>query len=193
MAMHGEWAIPRPELLTLGAQNRRENSTEEDVVRLYAQLRPGLLGYLRQIVGSTGEAEDIVQMAFLKLFDQMQKGSAIEDWRSWMYKVSRNLAIDYLRRTDRGEVAAAEWMVERQRSEAIATAEERMGRREQVEILLRELNERERHCLLLRADGLSYAEIGEALEISSKSVSVYLARGLKKFRKHSHPGQEGRG
>jgi DNA-binding CsgD family transcriptional regulator len=34
---------------------------------------------------------------------------------------------------------------------------------------------------MLRAEGLSYVEIGEVLGLSQKSVSVYLARGLKKF------------
>jgi RNA polymerase sigma-70 factor, ECF subfamily len=188
--MPGEDATTRANLLNLemAGKDRRESPIEEFVVGLYAELRPGLLGYLRQIVGSTGEAEDIVQMAFIRLFDQLQKGSTVEDWRSWMYKVSRNLAIDYLRHQDRGEAAATEWMAERERSEAGATVEDQMGRREQVKILLSELNERERHCLLLRADGLSYKEIAEVLEISTKSVSVYLARGLKKFRQSARPG-----
>jgi RNA polymerase sigma factor (sigma-70 family) len=106
-----------------------------------------------------------------------------------MYKVCRNLAIDYLRRRDRGQIVATEWKVERERKQAEATVEERMDWSEQIEILLDELNERERHCLLMRADGLSYKEIAQALEISAKAVSVYLVRGLKKFRREG--GQAG--
>jgi len=34
---------------------------------------------------------------------------------------------------------------------------------------------------MLRVEGLSYQEIADVLETSAKSVSVYLARGLKKF------------
>ena len=189
IAMRSEHTATGRELLNLeiAEKNRRETPTEEFVVGLYTELRPGLLGYLRQIVGSTGEAEDLVQMAFLRLFDQLQKSSSVEDWRSWMYRVSRNLAIDYLRRQNRGEAAASQWLTERTCIERGGTVEEQMGRREQVDILLGALNERERHCLLLRADGLSYKEIGSALEISAKSVSVYLARGLKKFRRPSAP------
>ena len=54
-------------------------------------------------------------------------------------------------------------------------------RQQEIKRALSVLAERERHCLMLRAEGLSYQEIGEVLEISAKSVSVYLARGLKKF------------
>ena len=43
------------------------------------------------------------------------------------------------------------------------------------------LNEKEQRCLMLRAEGLSYQEIADVLETTAKSVSVYLARGLKKF------------
>jgi RNA polymerase sigma factor (sigma-70 family) len=54
-------------------------------------------------------------------------------------------------------------------------------RLQEIEQALGLLAERERHCLMLRAEGLSYQEIGDVLEISAKSVSVYLARGLRKF------------
>ena len=56
-----------------------------------------------------------------------------------------------------------------------------MIRRQQVRQVLGGLNERERRCLMLRAEGLSYKEIGDVLEMSAKSVSVYLTRGLKKI------------
>ena len=35
---------------------------------------------------------------------------------------------------------------------------------------------------MLRAEGLSYNEVGEVFSISAKSVSVYLARGLRKLQ-----------
>ena len=54
-------------------------------------------------------------------------------------------------------------------------------RKQRIAMSLGNLNERERHCLLLRAEGLSYKEIADVVGISAKAVSVYLARGLKKF------------
>ena len=140
-----------------------------------------MLGYLRQIVGSSGEAEDIVQVAFLKLFDQLQKGAELQETRSWLYRVAHNLAIDSLRRQGREESAAIEWMAQRELEDAAVSMEDNMSRRQQVDLLMHGLNERERHCLLLRAEGLSYKEIANVLTISVKAVSVYLSRGLKKF------------
>jgi RNA polymerase sigma factor (sigma-70 family) len=64
--------------------------------------------------------------------------------------------------------------------ETPTSAEQASINHQTVERALRCLNEREKACLLLRAEGLSYSEIGEVLEISAKAVSVYLARAVRK-------------
>jgi RNA polymerase sigma-70 factor (ECF subfamily) len=161
---------------------RRSEQLEETIVELYASMRPSLLGYAYQIVGSTGEAEDLVQIAFLKLFDQMNRKAHILNVRSWLYRVIHNLAIDHIRRKGIHEVAVAEWLSNRSLNEnSRSTTEDDMIRQQRIAQSLEILNERERYCLTLRAEGLSYQEIGDVLGISHKAVSVYLSRGLKKF------------
>ncbi|HKS73547.1 MAG TPA: sigma-70 family RNA polymerase sigma factor [Terriglobales bacterium] len=160
---------------------RRNQQLEETVVDLYATMRPSLLGYAYQIVGSTGEAEDLVQMAFLKLFDQMKRNVRILNVRSWLYRVIHNLAIDHIRRKGIHEIAVAEWLSNRTLNETTRTTEDDLIQQQRIANSLAILNERERYCLTLRAEGLSYQEIGDVLGISHKAVSVYLSRGLKKF------------
>ena len=160
---------------------RRSEQLEEAVVELYATMRPSLLGYAYQIVGSTGEAEDLVQMAFLKLFDQMKRKARILNVRSWLYRVIHNLAIDHIRRKGIHDVAVAGWLSNRNLSETTRTTEDDLIQQQRIAQSLEILNERERYCLTLRAEGLTYQEIGEVLGISHKAVSVYLSRGLKKF------------
>jgi RNA polymerase sigma-70 factor (ECF subfamily) len=160
------------------AEAPRTVPLEEVVVEAYVSVRPALLGYLYQIVGSTGEAEDLVQITFLKLFDQLRKNAEILELRGWLYKVAHNLAIDSLRTRGREEATSTEWLDER--TAPGDSVEQNLIRKQQVRQILGALNERERRCLLLRAEGLSYKEIADVLDISAKSVSVYLARGLKK-------------
>ena len=92
-----------------------------------------------------------------------------------------NLAIDYVRRKGNRESVQAEWVALRSLTETAHSAEHNLIQNQRISGSLKALNERERHCLMLRAEGLSYGEIGDVLEISPKAVSVYLARGLKKF------------
>ena len=160
---------------------RKSQQLEESIVELYASMRPSLLGYACQVVGSKGEGEDLVQMAFLKLFDQRTRKARILNVRSWLYRVVHNLAIDSIRRRGIHQMAVAEWLSERSQSETVRSTEDDLIIQQRIANSLVALNQRERHCLMLRAEGLSYQEVGDVLGISQKAVSVYLARGLKKF------------
>jgi RNA polymerase sigma-70 factor, ECF subfamily len=150
------------------------------LIQLYKEARPALLNYVRQMVRSEPEAEDIVQSAFLKTYDQAS-GQRIDNVQAWLYRVAHNLAIDAMRRRVFHEQAVAEWVHSKDRDVA-PSAEDASISRQIIARALDSLNERERACLLLRADGFSYSEIGEILEISAKSVSVYLVRATKKVR-----------
>jgi RNA polymerase sigma-70 factor (ECF subfamily) len=166
---------------------RRGQKLEEAVVQLYASMRSSLLAYAYQLTGSTGESEDLVQVAFLKLFDQWKRDADIQNPRSWLYRVVHNLAIDQIRRKGIYDGAVTEWLANRSLDESSPSTEEQLITQQRISLSLQALNERERHCLMLRAEGLSYQEIGVVLGISHKAVGVYLARGLKKFE-----GQNGR-
>jgi RNA polymerase sigma-70 factor (ECF subfamily) len=99
--------------------------------------------------------------------------------RSWLYRVVHNAAIDQLRHQGKQESLVTEWLQEN--TATSTSAEDDLILRQRIAQSLSLLNERERHCLLLRADGLSYKEISDVLSISVKAVSVYLVRGLKKI------------
>jgi len=161
--------------------SNRTPALEGIVVELYATMRVPLLSYAYQVVGSQGDAEDLVQVAFLRLFDQLRRHEPIQNLRSWLYRVVHNLAIDSLRRQGKEDSALSEWALDRSSEGAPGSAEDHLIQRQQIAGSLQLLNVREKRCLILRAEGLSYKEIGEVLSISAKAVSVYLARGLKKF------------
>ena len=41
----------------------------------------------------------------------------------------------------------------------------------------------EKECLLLRAEGLTFREVAEVLDVSISTVASYVARAIKKFRR----------
>ena len=189
--MIGESVLALPQTTSLRSEDirRGRRDVKEIVNDLYRQLRVPLVSYVYHLAGSTRDAEDLVQAAFIQLFDQLEHDGEIENLRAWLYRVVHNLAIDQARQSDRRGTLLQQWFVDRGAltPDTIESAEEEFIRREQIENALATLNERERHALVLRAEGLSYREIGHILEISPKSVSVYLTRGLKKFEsKHEN-------
>lgn len=179
--MEEDQAFPLPRALTLEhVDTRRSGQSNEDVVTdLFEQLRPSLVSYAYHLTGSARNAEDLVQVAFLQLFDQLSRRSDIRNLRGWIYRAVHSLAISNSRVEQRDSLLR-QWFAEAEITDR-DTAEEIVMRQQEIERALSLLSERERHCLMLRAEGLSYQEIGDVLEISAKSVSVYLARGLRKF------------
>lgn len=180
--MEEDLVIPLPRVFAMNDVDARRSgqSNEQVVTALYEQMRPSLLGYVYHLTGSMRDAEDLVQIAFLQLFDHLGRGSSIRNLRGWVFRAAHNLAVNHVSRSRRHDSLINEWLVDRE-TDHTENAEENLARREEIERALRRVTERERHCLMLRAEGLSYQEIGDVLEISAKSVSVYLARGLKRF------------
>ena len=183
--MIGDTVLALPQTISLRSEDiRRGRRDAREVVNdLYRQLRAPLASYVYHLVGSTRDAEDLVQIAFIQLFDHLEHDGEIENLRAWLYRVVHNLAVDQARQSDRRSTLMQQWFADRGALSPVAveSAEEEFIRREKIEQALATLNERERHALLLRTEGLSYQEIANVLEISVKSVSVYLTRGLKKY------------
>ncbi|HYJ90299.1 MAG TPA: sigma-70 family RNA polymerase sigma factor [Pyrinomonadaceae bacterium] len=175
-------SLPKPFSLNIEEIRRDSGNIEDLVTDLYVRLRPSLLSYIYRLIGSTRDAEDLVQVAFLQFFDQLNANVEIKNPRGWLYRVVHNLAIEYVRRSDRREVLFKQWFIDYEVTINQESIERELIQREQIEKSLEMLNEKEQHCLMLRAEGLSYQEIADVIETTAKSVSVYLARGLKKFR-----------
>ena len=55
-----------------------------------------LRGWLWHRMGSTGDAEDVLQDVFLKAMRQGERFCAITNARAWLYEVGRNTLADRL-------------------------------------------------------------------------------------------------
>jgi|SRR5580698_8250634 RNA polymerase sigma-70 factor (ECF subfamily) len=163
------------------------SSLEREVVALFDQLRDRLLRYVISMGLLVPDAEEIIQEAFLALFRHLQQGKPRYNLRAWLFQVAHNLALkQYLRgRRDRDNVAqyggtsAGDFFVDHTPNpEAQISRRERESRLFGVWEALPELDQR---CLSLRAEGLTYREISQVLEISLGSVAISLARSLERF------------
>jgi RNA polymerase sigma-70 factor (ECF subfamily) len=153
-----------------------------EATTLYRELRKPLLRYLVCIGLSSDEAQDVVQDAFLSLQRHFASGGSQENIRGWLFRVAHNQARNRQKSYDRrfGEPLDAEV------GSAVddATPEQAVLEKEKFRqlgkaITLLTLSERE--CLLLRAGGLRYREIGEVLDIPVSTVGDTLERAIKKL------------
>jgi RNA polymerase sigma factor (sigma-70 family) len=135
-----------------------------------------LLGFCRQMLGSTEDAEDVLQEVFVNAYRAMLADEREINLRPWLYRIARNRCLNHLRKPT---ADAQESMDLVPTVEAASTAEKVHNREEFRQLLadVGKLPETQRSALLLREmDAMSYEEIAQAMETSVPSVKSLLVR-----------------
>ena len=136
--------------------------------------------HARTLTRSPELAHDAVQETFLRYMIERRYGRVIGNPQSWLHTVMRN----YLRRRlanplERStiEIGEADRLTAKEENpEALA------GRAEATDNIARNLSRRELECFQLRAAGMAYAEIAEAMGIPKGTVGSLLSRVLSKIQ-----------
>jgi RNA polymerase sigma factor (sigma-70 family) len=135
-----------------------------------------LLGFCRQMLGSTEDAEDVLQEVFVNAYRAMLADEREINLRPWLYRIARNRCLNHLRKPT---ADAQESMDMVPAVEASSTAE-RVHNREEFRQIISDVNklpETQRSALLLREmDALSYEEIAAAMDTTVPSVKSLLVR-----------------
>lgn len=72
---------------------------ESALVQLIRDYRDGLMLYLNGFVSDLSVAEELTEDVFLKLVLKKPRFSARCSFKTWLYTIGRNLALDHLRRS----------------------------------------------------------------------------------------------
>jgi RNA polymerase sigma-70 factor (ECF subfamily) len=165
---------------------RVSSSPEIEVVELFEELRGRLLRYVLALGLSVHDGEEIIQESFLLLFQHLRQGKSRQNLRGWVFRVARNLALKQraanqvrLRR-----IVEFDETLPEQFGDLNPDPEEQLRMRQRQRRLLavvQALPEPDQSCLHMRAEGLRYREIAEALGISLGSVAASLARSLARL------------
>jgi RNA polymerase sigma-70 factor (ECF subfamily) len=160
---------------------------EEEVVALFDQMQDRLLRYLLSSGVPVHDGEEIVQEVFLALFQHLQRGKSRRNLRAWLFQVAHNLSVkrylanrrDRQNLVDLGEAPAEDSFIDRNPNPEDQLASNQSQAR--LQSVLRALPEQDRRCLSLRAEGLTYREIGKVLDMSLGAVALSLGRSLARF------------
>lgn len=153
---------------------RSGNSGAFDIIVDRYQAR--LLGFCRQMVGSTEDAEDVLQEVFVNAHKAILADNREINLRPWLYRIARNRSLNHLRKPK----AVAQESMDMVPMTVEGGTAERVHNREEFRQLLQDvtkLPETQRAALLLREiDALSYEEIAEAMDTTVPSVKSLLVR-----------------
>jgi len=136
---------------------------------LVIMYRESVVGVVYRMCGDAQVAEDAAQEAFIRAWQHIRRYQPRASFRSWVYRIAVNAALDVLRRekpsadieavplavTDAGPLAAVE---AQERAQAVQQAVLGLPPASRTVLILREYQ------------GLSYQEIADALDIPSGTV-----------------------
>ncbi|AUH66761.1 sigma-70 family RNA polymerase sigma factor [Paracoccus zhejiangensis] len=152
--------------------------------QLYQIASPKLFGICLRILKDQAEAEDVLQEVFIKIWHNADRyASQVASPQAWMNAVTRNLAIDNLRRRrpSGGDLDAAERLAEDSPGPEDAAVLRSEGRR--IEACLAELEPSRAEALRLAyVEGESYLELAERFGAPLNTIRSWLRRSLIKLR-----------
>ncbi len=151
---------------------------------LYEELRPLMFSIAYRMLGSASEAEDIVQEAFLRLYRESGKGTAIESPKAYLSAVTTRLSIDHLRSARvRRESYVGTWLPEPVLTdEAPQHAETADSLSMAFLVLLESLTPVERAVFLLReVFEYDYDEIATIVEKSEENCRQIAVRARRQI------------
>lgn len=144
-----------------------------------------LVLYAASILGSDDGAKDVVQQAFINVWEHRAAWQPKGPVRAYLYRVTRNVALNDVRAA-RTRRAREEDALGAHPTQSFATAGEALDRihlRSEVERAIAALSERRQEVFRLsRFHGLSYAEIAEALQTSPQTVANQMSSALAELR-----------
>ncbi|WP_422367406.1 RNA polymerase sigma factor [Pelagibius sp.] len=160
---------------------------------LFATHRAALIDYASGIVGSRAQAEELVQEAFLR-FAAAKDRPPVERPAAYLYRIVRNLAIDWIRQRTREERRQTEepawWML----PDLPRTPEQEMLYRrdlDRIAAALAELSPEARLAVEMhRFDGYTLSEIAARLNTSVPTAHRLVRGALVKIALQFGDGPE---
>jgi RNA polymerase sigma-70 factor (ECF subfamily) len=177
-----------PDKATLDRFRAGDRSAFDDLVRKY---EPSIRQLARRYVRVEEDANDIAQRAFVRAFEHVDSFGERSLFRSWLYRITINLALDHARGGHKHETVPIEDDVAFTNSlgtERLVAAE--VWRK--VSARLAELPPRQRLVVELRVyHDLSFEEVAAIVGSSEEAAKMNYHHGVKRLREFLVPSARG--
>ena len=146
-----------------------------------------------KMLSNPDDAFDISQEAFIKAYRSLKDFKGESSFSSWLYRITANMCLDFMRRNKKRKAASIVYLDDEDELKELelpdarfdpVTELERKELRGAINNALNLLPEDQRSILLLRElNGMSYAEISEALKLEQGTVKSRLSRARARLAK----------
>lgn len=154
--------------------------TTTEFETFYTRYFPPAMRFAMSLLHDEEEARDIVQEAFLKLWES---DTSIDNPPAFIIKAVRNASLNRVNQIDTREKIRRKLSLKDPEGDDESDME---GRIEETKSAVESiLTQREQQTIrLIYSDGMSYKEAAEKLGVSKAAVNKHLVGALKKLRNH---------
>jgi RNA polymerase sigma factor (sigma-70 family) len=150
---------------------------ENNYQRIHERYGKNIRNFIYYKCGNLEQAEDIVQEAYIKLWENC-KNIVMEKAKSFLYTVAQRLFINQVRH-EKVELSFVKEKRSSRNNEDPSYLLREKEFKERLEKVISELPEKQREVFLMnRIDKMSYEEISISLEISVKAVEKRMHNAL---------------
>lgn len=172
------------------------DTREKDYLAAYEAYNDALFRHALFRVSNRDRALELVQDTFLKVWDYLQGGGTVDQYKAFLYRILNNLIIDEYRKK---KSSSLDEILENDTGDMESKMSEGSAREveegfdearalEAIRARIPELPDTYRDVVTMRyIDGLTPKEIASMMNISENVVSVRLHRGTHKLREICNP------
>lgn len=167
---------------------RAGEGDEEAFEQLVRHRAPGVISFLRRMLGDQEDARDVAQLTFVRAWENLERYDPAWAFSTWLFRIASNLAIDALRaRRSRNRTEEESFHVVRGgRAESEAEGPAVLAREEVrrvFEACADVLSEKQRLVFVLREmEERESSEIAAVLSCSESTVRNHLFQARKLLR-----------
>ena len=74
-----------------------ESRSETDFTRVYYRMKPGISMYLREMLPSMDDREEVIATTFAKVWGKIHQYDPYWNFSTWVYRIARNEALLFFR------------------------------------------------------------------------------------------------
>ena len=162
----------------------RDNGDERGLDAIIMEYKDGLMLYLTSIVGNIQTAEELTEDTFVLLGTKKPKFKGKSSFKTWLFAIGRNLAIDRLRKEKRHPQISVDELPELMSEEdAVESAYLKKERQIAVHRVMRKLKPEYQQVLeLIYFENMSSREAADVMKKSVRSIESILYRAKKALR-----------
>lgn len=143
----------------------------------------GIFNFLIFKTNDRVTAEDLLQETFLKLWETRHRLNETQSVKSYLFTIANNLALNHIRHQKMVMSFMEKAAIENSTAETPYEQLTRKELEECIEQAINQMSDKVRMVFLMcKAEGLSYKEIAERLDLSVATVESHMVKSLRMIR-----------